>query len=99
MNYRFTDTDTVKRTVTRARVKSVAMKDLSKLENVAATIDAAEETLAKLKVERDKLIAAARKDGYEWPALAVAARMSRQGVDMAGRRANKGVLPVPRQRS
>lgn len=98
MNYRFADTDTIQRKATSSRVKSVSMKNLAALEAVSATIDDARQAIAILEGQRDKLAAAARKDGYTWPAIAAAAHLSRQGAELVAKRANKGELPVPRQR-
>jgi hypothetical protein len=93
------NSDAAIRPSARRTVKSIAMKDLSKLEEVSKRIADREAANAIDRVERDKLIAAARKDGYQWPRLADATQLGRQGVEAAARRGNGGVLPKPRQQA
>jgi hypothetical protein len=78
-------------------VRSVSVKDLTSLEKIAAELAEAQAAVEKLTLSRDKVVVSARKDGFAWPRIATAARLSRQGVEQAARRGNRGELPKPRQ--
>jgi hypothetical protein len=66
---------------------------------VLADLRGACEEIASLEAERDRFIVAYRVDGYSFEDIARALGMTRQGVTLAAKRLNGGVLPVPRQRS
>lgn len=85
------------RTPGRHDVVSVSMDDLTELEKISKRIAKREQENEADRLVRDRLIAEARVDGYQWPRLADAARLGRQGVEAAGRRGNGGQLPKPRQ--
>lgn len=74
------------------------MKDLSKLEEISARI--AERDAANIvdKLERDNIIVAGRKDNFSWPRLAAAARLTVVATENAARKANRGILPKPKNR-
>lgn len=78
-------------------LKSSDMKNLSPIEQSAAKIAEAQAVIDSEIAKRDKYIAAARRDGYPWNKIGEAARLSRQAVEAAARRGNKGELPRPRQ--
>lgn len=67
------------------------MENLSELRQ-AADLQAANAT------RKEALIVEAREDGWPWPRIAEAARMTVMGAQQAARRVNDGELPKPRQR-
>lgn len=74
------------------------MDDLSAIEAARDRIAAAQAIIDAELVERDRSIAAARRDGYPWNRISAAAGLSRQAAEAAARRGNGGPLPIPRQR-
>jgi hypothetical protein len=74
------------------------MEDLSELAALSAKIIAAEAKLAKDKARRTELASAARRDGWPWDQIEKATQLTRATLNESLKRANGGVLPIPRQR-